>query len=180
MSDQPPSRRTPPGAGTFQSRGGRIRPAERADAPALADMANALARHLGVDGDHMTEAAAHAALFDSPTGLEAHVAITAGADAEPIGYALHHVSYETAFAAKGRYLSDLYVRPSARGLGVGRALMQAVAARADAEGGTFIWWVSTQAEGPATRLYAKVGDIQARVTSHAATRAAFRLLLRGA
>lgn len=160
----------------FETGARHIRIAEPRDAEAIAEMANALARHVGVGGASMTARTTLDALFATPpTGLEAHVAVLER-DAPPIGYAMHHIAYESAYAAKGRYLSDLFVSPSARGLGAGRALMRAVARRADAEGGAFIWWVTTQSEGAAHRLYAQVADIRETATCCAATGAAFRVL----
>lgn len=45
----------------------------------------------------------------------------------PVGYALFFHSYSTFLAKPGIYLEDVYVQPSARGVGVGKALFCAVA-----------------------------------------------------
>ena len=63
-------------------------------------------------------------------------------DGGPVGYALYHPSWSTEVGERGFYIYDLYVRAGARGHGVGRALMAALAARAKAEGRTFLWWSS--------------------------------------
>jgi L-amino acid N-acyltransferase YncA len=59
---------------------------------------------------------------------------------EVIGYTLYFPSYSTEDAAKGFYVEDLYVVPEARGRGVGRALMAAVARACEADGGRCLYW----------------------------------------
>ncbi len=46
---------------------------------------------------------------------------------EPVGFALFFHNYSTWLANRGLYLEDLFVRPSARKLGAGYALLQALA-----------------------------------------------------
>jgi GNAT superfamily N-acetyltransferase len=58
------------------------------------------------------------------------------------------------------YLQDLYVDPAARGTGLGRALIEAVYARADAAGAPQVYWLTQEFNAPARQLYdrlAKVG-----------------------
>ena len=56
------------------------------------------------------------------------------------------------------YLQDLFVDPAARGGGVGRALIEAVYAAADAEGAPSVYWL-TQEDNPARGpLYDRVGE----------------------
>ena len=50
------------------------------------------------------------------------------------------------------YLQDLFTVPAARGMGVGRALIRAVYAAADARGAPAVYWL-TQADNPARALY---------------------------
>lgn len=51
------------------------------------------------------------------------------------------------------YLEDLFVAPAARGSGVGRALIEAVYARADVLGATRVYWLTHEANTAARRLY---------------------------
>jgi GNAT superfamily N-acetyltransferase len=51
------------------------------------------------------------------------------------------------------YLEDLFVAPEARGRGVGRALIEAVYAAADARGATRTYWVTETSNTEARRLY---------------------------
>jgi GNAT superfamily N-acetyltransferase len=48
-------------------------------------------------------------------------------DGEPVGYALFFHTYSTFMGRPGLYLEDVYVTPAARGKGVGKALLRAVA-----------------------------------------------------
>jgi ribosomal protein S18 acetylase RimI-like enzyme len=54
------------------------------------------------------------------------------------------------------YLEDLFVSPDARGLGVGRALIEAVYARADELGATRVYWLTKEDNSTARALYDKV------------------------
>jgi len=53
------------------------------------------------------------------------------------------------------YLEDLFVAPEARGLGIGRALIEAVYARADALNCSRVYWL-THETNPARKLYDQV------------------------
>ncbi|TPE51355.1 GNAT family N-acetyltransferase [Amaricoccus solimangrovi] len=55
------------------------------------------------------------------------------------------------------YLQDLYVAPEARGGGVGRALIEAVYAAADAAGRPEVYWLTQADNARARRLYDAVG-----------------------
>lgn len=54
------------------------------------------------------------------------------------------------------YLEDLFVTPAARGKGVGRALIEAVYARADASGWSRVYWLTHESNATARGLYDKV------------------------
>jgi GNAT superfamily N-acetyltransferase len=63
-------------------------------------------------------------------------------DGEPVGFALWFYNFSTFVGRCGLYLEDLYVRPSARGAGAGKALLRRLAQRCVAEGlGRFEWSV---------------------------------------
>src|SRR5260221_7999731 len=68
--------------------------------------------------------------------------LIADVDDAPVGFALFFQSYSTFLARRGLYLEDLFVRPAARGKGVGGALMAACARIAVDRGyGRFEWSV---------------------------------------
>ncbi len=57
------------------------------------------------------------------------------------------------------YLQDLYADPSVRGLGVGRALIEAVYAAADAQGASSVYWLTQEFNATARRLYDRIGKV---------------------
>ncbi|MET4103849.1 GNAT superfamily N-acetyltransferase [Roseovarius sp. MBR-78] len=60
---------------------------------------------------------------------------------------------------KVTYLQDLYTAPEARGRGVGRALIEAVYARADAEGCPSVYWLTKDFNSCARQLYDRIGTL---------------------
>ncbi len=59
------------------------------------------------------------------------------------------------------YLKDLYVDPTVRGAGIGRALINAVYKAADAAGSERVWWLTQSFNADGRSLY----DTLARCTS---------------
>jgi len=57
------------------------------------------------------------------------------------------------------YLQDLFVDPSARGTGLGRALIEAVYAAADTAGAPAVYWLTQDNNLQARRLYDRVGQV---------------------
>ncbi len=80
-------------------------------------------------------------------------------DGRPVG--LVHIIFH-AHGWKTRpvcYLQDLYVEESARGAGLGRALVEAVYGVADAAGAPDVYWLTQTGNVSARRLYDRVGRI---------------------
>jgi diamine N-acetyltransferase len=61
-------------------------------------------------------------------------------DGEPVGFALWFYNYSTFRGRHGVYLEDLFVRPAARGRGVGKALIAGLARRCVDEGLARLEW----------------------------------------
>ena len=102
------------------------------------------------------EAQLRATLFGVRPAAEVLIAEVGGA---PVGFALFFQSYSTFLARPGLYLEDLFVRPSARGGGVGSALLSALARIAlQRNYGRFEWSVLDWNE-PAIRLYRSLGAV---------------------
>ncbi|MFT4961101.1 MAG: GNAT superfamily N-acetyltransferase [Paracoccaceae bacterium] len=57
------------------------------------------------------------------------------------------------------YLQDLYARPETRGTGVGRALIEAVYAAADANGTPSVYWLTQNFNDTARKLYDRIGKL---------------------
>lgn len=98
------------------------------------------------------------ALFATSPHLFADVAVVDGA---VVGMAIWFYNYSTWLGRHGIYLEDLYVRPSARGQGVGEALLRALAQRCVGENlGRLDWWVlrwNNEPDSSAGRLYSRIG-----------------------
>ncbi|NDR56466.1 GNAT family N-acetyltransferase [Aliiruegeria sabulilitoris] len=57
------------------------------------------------------------------------------------------------------YLQDLYADPDARGMGVGRALIETVYEAADAAGGPSVYWLTQDFNATARQLYDRIGTL---------------------
>jgi len=87
----------------------------------------------------VTEADVRRSLFGEQPQAEV---LIAEIDGDPAGFALFLHNYSTFLGRRGLYLEDLFVLPSHRGRGIGRALMARLARLAtERECGRFEWWV---------------------------------------
>lgn len=116
------------------------------------------------------ESTVRTTLFGPRPAAEVLIAELGG---EPVGFALFFQTYSTFLAKPGMWLEDLFVRPAARGKGIGRALMSACARVAvERQYGRFEWNVLDWNE-PAITFYASLGAkpmsewIEQRVTGAA-------------
>ena len=101
-----------------------IRPAEPADVTTILRFVRELAVfEREPDAVLATEPMLHDALFGAHPAAEAVIA----EDGEPLGFALFFHNFSTWQGKRGLYLEDLYVTPSARGRGVGKALLRHLA-----------------------------------------------------
>ena len=106
------------------------------------------------DAVSATEADLHAALFGPDPAASCHVAEL---DGEVVGFALWYRTFSTWTGRPGMWLEDLFVRPAARGTGLGKALLKELARVCVARGWTrYEWWVLDW-NTPAQGFYASLG-----------------------
>lgn len=80
-------------------------------------------------------------------------------DGRPLGIA-HFLTHRHAWKIENVcYLQDLFVAPEARGKGLGHALIEAVYARADAEGAPQVYWLTQEFNHTARQLYDRVARV---------------------
>jgi GNAT superfamily N-acetyltransferase len=132
----------------------RVRPARPAEAPILAEMANDLNDHVGVDGRPFTPERVLAGGFGPQA---AFTPLVAELDGNVVGYAFYTVGYNTDYAAPAMWLHDIFVMPSARGRGVGNALMATVAAETLRAGCVSLEWGVHKANTGAVAFYRRLG-----------------------
>lgn len=151
----------------------RIRPATPEDAVAIAHLARGLNELHRDPIEHFT---AEAVLRDGFGESPCFSVLVAEHDGAVVGYALYFDSYEPVYAARGLYLSDLFVDPDARRHGAGRALVAGVVAEARRRGATFVGWVSRAWNAEAQAFYRTLGAIEEPVIAHAVVFDAFAAL----
>jgi GNAT superfamily N-acetyltransferase len=134
-----------------------IRAAERGDVPVLLQLVRELAEYeREPDAVVATEDDLARALFTDGTA-SAHVALDP--TGQVVGFALWYVTFSTWTGRPGLWLEDLFVRPAARGQGLGKALLQALAAVCVERGyPRFEWWVLDWNE-PARGFYRSLGAV---------------------
>jgi len=132
-----------------------IRPATPDDVP----MILALVRELAIyeREEHQvvtTEADLHRALFESGHVAYCHVAELDGA---PVGFALWFLNFSTWTGLPGIYLEDLFVKPQARGSGLGKGLLMTLADIARERGYRRVEWSVLDWNEPAAGFYRSLG-----------------------
>jgi len=132
----------------------RIRRAAPEDGPRIIELDRQLARFekLAPPDDREARALLHW-IFETKE-LEA---LVAEQDGRITGMALFYEGYGTFRARKFLYLEDLLVEESARGAGVGQALMAALAREAVSRGALRLEWAVLDWNEGAIRLYERLG-----------------------
>ncbi|MGA2085491.1 MAG: GNAT family N-acetyltransferase [Terracidiphilus sp.] len=78
-------------------------------------------------------------------------------DGQPAGFALYFFNYSTWMGRPGLYLEDIYVQPEFRGLGIGKTLLQRVAAIAVEKNCLRLQWEVLDWNTPAIEFYRTMG-----------------------
>ena len=133
-----------------------IRSATAADIPLIAQFIRDLAEY---------ERLAHEVRFDE-TVLEAKLfgarpyaeVLIGEIDGSPQGFALFFHNFSTFEGKPGIYLEDLFVRPEARGSGLGKALLKRLAALAVERDCARLEWSVLDWNEPAIQFYKSLGS----------------------
>jgi GNAT superfamily N-acetyltransferase len=134
-----------------------IRAATREDVPVILDFIGQLADYERLRHEvKATAAALEETLFGAHPAAEVIIASVEGRD---VGFALFFHNYSTFLARPGLYLEDLFVVPAARGAGVGRALLQRLAAIAEARDCGRVEWAVLGWNAPAIGFYRQLGAV---------------------
>lgn len=132
-----------------------IRPATPADIPLIAELIRDLAAY---------ERLSHAVVFDAAVlqdklfGQRPYAEVVIGElDGTPQGFALFFHNFSTFEGRPGIYLEDLFVRPEARGAGLGKALLAHLAALALERDCARLEWSVLDWNEPAIGFYKSLG-----------------------
>lgn len=132
-----------------------IRPATSADVPLIADLIRALAEYEKLAGEvRFDEAVMGEKLFGTRPYAEVMIGEVDGA---PQGFALFFHNFSTFEGKPGIYLEDLFVRPKARGAGLGKALLSHLAALAVERDCARLEWSVLDWNEPSIGFYKALG-----------------------
>ena len=134
-----------------------IRPATIDDVPLIRALIGELAEYERLaDAAVATDADLRAQLFGAHPAAEV---LIGEVDGEAAGFALFFHNFSTFLGKRGLYLEDLFVRPAARGAGLGKHLMAALARIAvQRDCGRFEWSVLDW-NAPAIGFYRRIGAV---------------------
>lgn len=153
-----------------------IRRARASEAGLVLDFVRELAEYEKLSHEvEATEAMIADALFGSDPRLFCGIAEWNG---EPVGFAVWFLNFSTFSGRHGIYLEDLYVRPSHRGRGLGKALLIHLAKECVDNGWSRLQWAVLDWNGPSIAFYKSLGAVMlddwtlCRVSGSALTRLA--------
>jgi GNAT superfamily N-acetyltransferase len=131
-----------------------IRPATEADADLLFSLIVELAEYEKLADEVSGDAEVlRTTLFEQ----RAAEALIAEVEGEPAGYAIFFTTFSSFECRSGIWLEDVYVRPEKRRGGIGRKLMEHLAALALERGHVRLDWCALEWNEPALRFYDKLG-----------------------
>jgi GNAT superfamily N-acetyltransferase len=134
-----------------------IRPAAAEELPLVLEFIRELARYERLEHEvSATTADLAAALFGPRPYAEVVFACLEGI---PVGFALFFHSFSTFIGKPGIYLEDLFVRPHARGRGIGRRLLAWLARTTLERGCARLDWAVLDWNAPSIAFYRSVGAV---------------------
>ncbi len=134
-----------------------IRPATRDEVPLVLEFIRDLARYERLEHEvSASEAELGEALFGERRYAEVVFACSGG---EPVGFALFFHNFSTFKGRPGIYLEDLFVRPEARGRGIGKLLLAHLARTAIERRCARLEWAVLDWNEPSIRFYHSLGAV---------------------
>jgi len=132
-----------------------IRPAQEHEVPLVLAFVRELAEYERLAHEVIaTEADMREALFGTRPYAEV---VFACVDGQPVGFALFCYNFSTFLAKPGIHLEDLFVRPAARGRGVGGKLLSWLARETLQRGCGRLEWAVLDWNEPSIRFYESLG-----------------------
>jgi GNAT superfamily N-acetyltransferase len=134
-----------------------IRSATEQDVPVILDLIKQLAEYERLaDKVTATEQRIRDTLFGGRPAAEVLLASHQG---EIVGLAIFFTNYSTFLAKPGLYLEDLFVKPHARGKGIGKALLARLAQLAQERDCGRVEWSVLNWNEPSIRFYESLGAV---------------------
>lgn len=134
-----------------------VRPLTTDDRPAWDRLWAAYLEFYGKELPATTSEHAFVRLVGRRDGMAGFVATDAKGEVVGVTHVIEHPS--TWADTSVLYLEDLFVDPGVRGRGVGRALIEAVYAEAEARGSIETYWITREDNATARRLYDDVAEL---------------------
>ena len=134
-----------------------IRPAAADEMPLVLDFIRELAAYEHLEHELVATLADITAALTGPRPF-AEV-VFACLDGTPVGFAVFFHNFSTLRGKPGMYLEDLYVRPQARGRGIGKRLLAWLARTALERGCARLEWVVLDWNAPSIAFYRSIGAI---------------------
>lgn len=134
-----------------------IRTATASDVPVIHTLIGGLAEYEKLSHEFVaTEDDLRETLFGERPAAEV---LIASVDGEDVGFALCFANYSTFLGKPGLYLEDLFVKPHARGEGVGTALLRRLAQIAVERGYGRVEWSVLDWNEPSIGFYKSLGAV---------------------
>jgi GNAT superfamily N-acetyltransferase len=138
----------------------RIEEATKVDIPVILDFIRELAQYeRALERVTATEEVLSANLFGARPYAKAIIAYDGGA---AVAFALYFFSYSSFSGEPSLYIEDIFVRPAARGLGLGREMFTFLARRANEHGCGRMEWSVLNWNEAAIAFYRKLGAVPVR------------------
>jgi GNAT superfamily N-acetyltransferase len=133
----------------------RLRRARPGEAPLVLTLVRELAAYEKLSHEvEATEADIDVALFGDNPLLFCEIAEW---ENEPVGFTVWFLNFSTFSGRPGLYLEDLFVRPTHRGKGIGKALLAHLANACVANGWSRLQWAVLDWNTPSIEFYKSLG-----------------------